>query len=510
MPGPHWLIPETPYASYDEYLHATGEHAVAKARELGASLVIDQIKASGLRGRGGAGFPTGTKWHTLANHACETRFVVCNAAEGEPGTFKDRYLLRKNPYATIEGTIIAAHVIGAERIFIALKSSFRREIDRIHAALREMHTHHLLEGLRVTIVEGPEEYLFGEEKGLLNVIEGVGPLPRESHYPPYELGLFATHDSPNPALMNNAETFAHVPGIVRHGAASFRELGTSDTPGTLIYTISGDVSRPGVYEGEAGLTLENLFNEIAGGPRHGRPFKAALSGVANRVVPAGRFSTQADFASLHMIGSGLGSAGFTVFDETTSMVQVAQMGARFLYVESCNQCTACKHGLGSASRALDAFFDSEEPSADLFERVIAGAEHAPQGNRCYLPVQGALMIPSILKAFKGEFDEQLSHRRHPSSTIPPPKIADYDEAAHSFSYDRHQPFKNPDWSYSLPKDLEAPKQTSTQATEPGGPISVRLAPDVAQALRAQSESAGRELDDHVNEALREWLNPQRD
>jgi NADH-quinone oxidoreductase subunit F len=310
--------------------------------------------------------------------------------------------------------------------------------------------------------------------------------------------------------MNNAETFARVPGIVRHGAASFRKLGTSDTPGTLIFTVSGDVARPGVYEREAGMTLSRLFHEIAGGSRNGRPFKAALSGVANRVIPAARFDTPADFGSLQMIGSGLGSAGFVVYDEAAGMPQVAQMVARFLYVESCNQCTACKHGLGTASRALDAYFDPEEPSADLYDRVLAGAEHAPQGNRCYLPVQGAVLIPSILKAFRGEFDEQLEHRRRPSSPLAPPKMTDYDEERHAFTYDPLQPFKNPDWTYSLPEHLEAPAKTSTQAAEPTGPISIRLAPDVAQAMRERRHASGRELDDHVNEALRVWLKQESD
>src|SRR5690606_26709447 len=186
-------------------------------------------------GRGGAGFPTGTKWAAVAHHECPTRQVVCSAAEGEPGTCKDRWLLRHDPYAVLEGMLIAAHVVSAEQLFVALKASFEPERERLERALSEMRDAGVLDGLKIEIVTGPEEYLFGEERALLEVIEGGDPLPREAHYPPYEKGLFATATSPNPAVVNNAETFARVPGIVRAGAASFRELGTHDTPGTLLF-----------------------------------------------------------------------------------------------------------------------------------------------------------------------------------------------------------------------------------------------------------------------------------
>src|SRR6185503_8865176 len=205
-------------------------------------------------------------------HRCTKRSVICNAAEGEPGTFKDRWLIRKNPYAVLEGMLIAAHVVGTHELYIAIKESFRKEIDRLQQAIEELTSAGLLDGYTLKIVAGPEEYLFGEEKALLNVLEGQGPLPREPQYPPYERGLRATPDSPNPALVNNVETFAHVPSIVRHGADSFRQIGTSDTPGTLLFTVSGDVVSPGVYELPAGLTLRRIFEQIAGGPRPGRKF----------------------------------------------------------------------------------------------------------------------------------------------------------------------------------------------------------------------------------------------
>jgi NADH-quinone oxidoreductase subunit F len=214
---------------------------------------------------------------------------------------------------------------------------------------------------------------------------------------------------------------------VRKGAASFRELGTADTPGTMLFTISGDVQRPGVYEREAGITLHELFHDVAGGPREGRRFKAALSGVSSNVITPARFAARADFGSMQLFGASLGSCGFVLIDDATSIPRVAQAVARFLYVESCNQCSACKHGLRTASEAIDGLFDGDAASEDNLPRALYGARSAPQGNRCYLPVQGSIMVPSMLRAFSGEFEAQLAHPAAPSEPWPIPKLVDYDE-----------------------------------------------------------------------------------
>lgn len=223
--GHHLLLPKNAYNSYQAYLSATGANVVESARRLSPETLLSEVTSSGLRGRGGAGFSTGKKWETLMNHPCSIRYAVCNAAEGEPGTFKDRWLIRKNPYAVIEGLLIAAHAIGAKAAYIALKDSFIPEKNALKKALSEMAS---IVFLPVTIAEGPDEYLFGEEKALLNVIEGEGPFPRPIEQPPYEWGLFGTPDCANPALVNNAQTLAHVSTILRHGAESFRRIGTDD------------------------------------------------------------------------------------------------------------------------------------------------------------------------------------------------------------------------------------------------------------------------------------------
>ncbi len=495
-----WLLPEEPFASYDEYVERMGGSAVEKARAMEPEAVIAEVLEAGLRGRGGAGFPTGIKWRTLRDHPCETRFVVCNAAEGEPGTFKDRYLIRKNPYALMEGLLIAAHAISARDIYLATKASYSRELSRLRLCIGEFAAAGLLSGVNFTLVEGPDEYLFGEEKALLEVIEGNEPMPREAHYPPYELGLFASPVSPNPALVNNAETFAHVPSIVRSGAAAFRSLGTHDTPGTLLFTVLGAVRRPGVYECEAGIPLKTLFYECAGGPLAGQPFKAAISGVSSRIIPAERFDTAADFSSLQLIGSGLGSAGFFVLDQQVSMPRLAQAAARFLYVESCNQCSACKHGLRTASEALNELFNPALASADDIPRALYGARSAPQGNRCYLPVQGSVLIPSIYDRFKDEFDAILSQPSHSSEPVLIPKIIDFIEETNSFILDERLPRKKPDWTY---EESEALPRTRTPSD--GATLSVRLSADVSAAIAAESDATGKSADAIVNEALRGWL-----
>lgn len=444
---PHWLIPAAPFASYDEYLSATGENAVLKARQMTSGQIVAQLMTSGLRGRGGAGFPTGIKVRTLSQHPCRKRYVVCNAAEGEPGTYKDRHLLGYNPYATLEGMLIAAHAIQATGMYIALKASFGPAIERVRQAISEMTAKGLLKDIEVKVVEGPEEYLFGEEKALLNVIEGFPPMPREAHNPPYEVGLFATPGSPNPALLDNVQTLASIASIVRYGGESFRGLGTPDTPGTMLFTICGDVMRPGVYEREAGISLRELFYDVAGGPRPGRQFKAALSGVATGVIPAAKFDTPAEFDALQLIGSGLGSGGFIVVDDAASMPRVAQAVARFLYVESCNQCSACKAGLRIASNGLDELVRQLPDIRATLDWILQGAHSAPQANRCFLPVQGAKLISSLLQTFRQEFKPYVQGNPPPSSPWPIPKIVDFDEANHRFTYDEKQNRKNPDWSY---------------------------------------------------------------
>ncbi len=428
----HAVLPAFPDRSYAEYAARVRVGAVEKALSLRPEEVVEEVARSGLRGRGGAGFPTGKKWASLAGHRCATRSVIGNAAEGEPGTFKDRALLRRSPYPVLEGMRIAAHAIGTNEIWIGIKAGFRAEIARLHGALEEMRSLGLFDGIEIRIVEGPDDYLFGEEKALLNVLEGRAAMPREAHYPPYEWGLNATATSPNPALVNNVETYARVATILREGAASFRATGTAGTPGFLLATLSGDVRRPGVYEVEAGIPLRRLLEDQGGGPLPGRAFKAVLPGLSAGVLTGPDLDAPLDFDALRERESGLGSAGFIVYDDRANMGRVAEMAAGFLFRESCILCPACKGGLREATESLGELFDAEAPAGGAVERALAGARRAPQGNRCWLPVQGSTVVSSLIEKFPQEFRALDAGHAPQVPPVPVPKIVDWDEEAGRF------------------------------------------------------------------------------
>jgi NADH-quinone oxidoreductase subunit F len=233
------LLTGDPVSSAGEYVARGGGRGLAAARALEPEQVIELVRRAGLRGRGGAGFPTGIKWRTVREDPCPTKYVVCNAAEGEPGTFKDRWLIRANPYLVVEGLGIAAYAVGAERAFFGIKAGYGPEVDRLTAAMEEMAARDLVGPVPVELIQGPDEYLFGEEKALLEVIEGNEPLPRI--VPPWMEGLFRRPGSPNPTLVNNVETLANVPLILERGPEWFRSFGTEDSPGTMLFTLSGDV-----------------------------------------------------------------------------------------------------------------------------------------------------------------------------------------------------------------------------------------------------------------------------
>lgn len=419
----HHLLADRPFLNLDEYHHLKGD-AFTKAKSMSQTKILEELKVSLLRGRGGAGFPTGQKWQTLYDDTCETKFVVVNAAEGEPGTFKDRIVMRKNPFALIEGTLIAAYVLNTSEIYICIKGSFHFELARIYGAIEDFRNKGLLEGMNIYLVAGPEDYLYGEEKALLNVIEGIGPLPREAHYPPYIKGLFSTPQNSNPALVNNVETYSRVPEIIMKGAESFLSIGTEETKGPFICTVSGDVQQEGIFEVIPGITLREILYQYAGGPRSGREFKVILNGVSSAVITKEHLDVPLDYKEMAKIGSWPGSCSFIVYDDERSAVRIAQEAAYFLYEESCNQCPPCKGGLGVASTHIDQMF-SEQHDKSILEIILNGAKSAPRENRCYLPVQGSIIIPSLIKAFRHEFEALLNN----TGPVPPkvvlPKIVDF-------------------------------------------------------------------------------------
>jgi len=425
-----YLLPPEPVADLAAYMALGGGSGLERAREIGSDGVIAEIRSSGLRGRGGAGFPTGFKWSGLAADPCDTKFVVCNAAEGEPGTFKDRALIRHNPYQLLEGIAIASEALGVQGAFIGIKEKFTGEVARLGAAAAEMVDAGLWGDVPLTIVEGPDDYLFGEEKALLEVVSGNDPLPRID--PPYIRGLFTTPNQPdNPAVVNNVETLSNVAHILRNGVDWFRSMGTERSPGNMIFTISGDVRREGYAELPMGTPLTTLINEVGGGLLEGRTIKAVVSGASNRPIPAWMIDTPLDFESMKQAGAGLGSGGFIVYDDTASMVEAATVYSRFLSTSSCGQCPPCKVGGLNMTDLLEKLLRGGASSHDL-EDLAAWTTRVTDSNRCGLGAAHREAVGGFLEVFWDEFEARVDNAEPVVERLELPKLADYDEAAGRF------------------------------------------------------------------------------
>jgi NADH-quinone oxidoreductase subunit F len=439
-----------PCETLDAYRAVGGLRGLEAALSASPNDVIAMVADSGLRGRGGGGFPTGEKWDAIRSVGTGDRYVVCNAAEGEPATFKDRYLLRSNPYQVLEGILIAAYAVGAAAAYIGVKEAFTRESDTLVRAAQEMHDAGVADPVPIEIVPGPDLYLLGEETGLLEVVEGRPPLPR-SHRP-YMEGLFAVPPKENPTLVNNAETLANVPHIVREGPDWLRASGTERSPGTMLFTLTGDVEREGVFELPLGTSLRTLVEEVGGGVVDGRTLKVMVPGSSTTALVASQLDVGLDFEDMASTGSGLGSGGFAVFDESTCIVQVAHLYSRFLWVESCAQCPPCKFGSGEITAHLERIERGEGDAGDI-GLMLARAKTVTDGQKCALPTGESLLMQSLFQTFTEEFE---GHERRPCDRhrddLVLPKIVEFDEAAGRFRYDDTYGRKRADWTYAPASD----------------------------------------------------------
>jgi NADH-quinone oxidoreductase subunit F len=468
------LDPE-PVRDFAAYAAIGGGKGLEAARKLGPAATIEEITASGLRGRGGAGFPTGRKWAAVAgNEPPRPRpSVVVNASEGEPGSFKDRTLLRRNPYRIIEGAIIAAEAVDAERIVFALKASFRPELSRLRLAVDEVAKSGWTD-VALRIVEGPGEYLYGEETALLEVVDGREPFPRIA--PPYRRGIddvgadpfsaagsvMATPGGRTPAaptLVNNAETLANVPGILAQGAAWFRQVGTEQSPGTVVCTVSGGGRRAGVAEFEMGTPLAEVIDTI-GGP--GAPVKAVLSGVAHPFLPGDRLDTAVSYEAMEAAGTGLGAAGFLVFCEADDIAAAAAGVARFLSVESCGQCTPCKQdGLAIADILTRIVCGEARPgdADELPSRVATVADES----RCALAGQQQRVIGSLLSLFPDAVRAHLEDAAVPDDPVLIASLVDID-GGRAIVDEGHRR-KQPDWTFDETYSGQSPADRLDQRLE---------------------------------------------
>ena len=454
------LLPPEPVTRLEQHVQASGGRGLDAARRLGAQGVIEHLSAAGLRGRGGAGFPTGRKWQAVREHAAQTipATVVVNAAEGEPGTFKDRELLRRNPFLALEGALIAALAVGADGVIVATKESFTREVRLVRAAVDAVLAAGWAGGIEIGVFEGPSEYLYGEETGLLEVLDGRPPLPRIA--PPYRHGVEEVSEDDEdprefmdaaggetpapPTLVQNIESLANVPGILAEGPRWYREVGTDASPGTIICTITGDTQRAGVGEVPMGTPLRQVIEEIGGGPRPGHSIRAVMSGVANPLIAGDLLDTPVSFEAMEAIGSGLGSAGFIVFDDTADLAAVAHGVARFLAVESCGQCTPCKEDGLALAGLLDRVRRSDSNDLDLLA-VDDHLRSVADSARCFLAHQQQRVLGSITTEFAEDLRVHAEGKVDPAPDVLIAPIVDLVDGVAIL--DEGQATKQPDWTH---------------------------------------------------------------
>jgi len=376
--------------------------------------IIEAVKKSGLRGRGGAGFPTGLKWSFINRTAPGDKYVVCNSDEGEPGTFKDRDILRYNPHALIEGMIICGYAIGGVAGYNYIRGEFWEPYERFEAALAEAREAGLLgedilgSGFDFDIHThlGGGAYICGEETALLESIEGKKGQPRFKPPFPAMFGLYG-----RPTVINNTESLASIPDIMRQGADWFREIGVPNSGGPKLFSVSGNVARPGNYEVPMGMPFAELL-ELAGGMRDGRPCKAVIPGGSSAPVLPGdvMMDLTMDYDSIAQAGSMLGSGAVIVMDDTNCMVKVLDRISYFYFEESCGQCTPCREGTGWMHRVVHRIETGKGRPEDLdllddVAKKIMGRTICALGDAAALPVAG------FIKHFRDEFQYHIEHKK---------------------------------------------------------------------------------------------------
>ena len=404
---------DTPW-SMDSYLKTGGYEAWRKilAERPDPATVVDEVKRSGLRGRGGAGFPTGLKWSFMPKGALQ-RYILCNSDESEPGTCKDRDILRFNPHAVIEGMAIACYATGSTVAYNYLRGEFHHEpFEHFEAALKEAYAAGLLgkniqgSGVDVDIHSalGAGAYICGEETALMESLEGKKGQPRFKPPFPANYGLYG-----KPTTINNTETYASVPAILRKGADWFLGLGKPNNGGPKIFSVSGHVNNPGNFEIRLGTPFTELL-ALAGGVRGGRKLKAVIPGGSSMPVLPGEtmLGLTMDYDSIQKAGSGLGSGAVIVMDETTCMVRACQRISRFYFRESCGQCTPCREGTGWMYRVLTRIVEGQGTVDDL-HRLKAIAGQIEGHTICAFGEAAAWPVQGFLRHFWDEFEYYVAH-----------------------------------------------------------------------------------------------------
>jgi len=389
------------------------ETLAATLNKTSADQVIEVVKASGLRGRGGAGFPTGLKWSFVPKASPKPRYIVCNADESEPGTFKDRELMEKNPHLLLEGMILAGYAIGSQLGYIYLRGEFEYIQTIIDKAIAEARAAGMLgdnvagTGYRFDLHThlGAGAYICGEETALLSSLEGYRGQPRLKPPFPAVEGLYAC-----PTVVNNTETLMCVPHIIKNGAAWHRQWGTEKSAGTKVFSVSGPVKRPGNYEVPLGYSMKQLIEQDCGGMREGLKLKAVIPGGSSvPLLPAADLDTALDYESMNAKGTFLGSGGVIVIDDQTCIVDALWNVTRFYEHESCGKCTPCREGTYWMSEVFERLENGKGKDTDI-ELLASVADNILGKSFCALGDAAAMPVQGALKHFRDEFEHHVTHK----------------------------------------------------------------------------------------------------
>ena len=405
----------------DEYEASGGYQAIAKVlKEHTPASLIEMVKRSGLRGRGGAGFPTGVKWGFIPKDPELPKYLVCNADESEPGTFKDRELIMRDPHQLLEGVLLASFAIGCRAAYIYIRGEFIAGACILEQAISDATARGLVGkdilgssfSLDLHVHRGAGAYICGEETALLESLEGKRGLPRLKPPFPATSGLYR-----KPTVVNNVETLSNLPHIVLRGAEWFSNIGNPKSTGTRVFSVSGHVRRPGIYECPINVSMRELIFEHADGMRDGRRLKAVIPGGSSvPVLTEQHLDTRMDFESLATAGSMAGSGGVIVMDETTCMVRVGEVVSRFYHHESCGQCTQCREGTAWLHKTLRRIEEGRGRKADL-DLLLDICDNMKGKTICPLSDAAAMPIESYLKYFRDEFEQHIVDRACPFQSV---------------------------------------------------------------------------------------------
>jgi NADH:ubiquinone oxidoreductase subunit F (NADH-binding)/(2Fe-2S) ferredoxin/NAD-dependent dihydropyrimidine dehydrogenase PreA subunit len=402
----------------DEYIARDGYFGAAKAlTEMTPEMIIAEVKASGLRGRGGAGFPAGVKWDFASKSQSDIKYTICNADEGDPGAFMDRSILEADPHAVIEGMIIAARAIGSSKGYIYCRTEYPLALERLELAIKQAREYGLLGedifgsgfDFDIEIYQGAGAFVCGEETALMRSIEGKRGMPRPRPPFPAHKGLFD-----KPTVLNNVETLANVGQIILHGAERYASVGTETSKGTKVFAISGDVNNIGLVEVPMGLSLRKMIFEIGGGIPNKRAFKAVqLGGPSGGCVPEYLLDTPVDFEAIAKVGAIMGSGGVIVMDDQTCMVDMARFFMDFIQEESCGKCTPCREGTRRLQEIVERICAGKGVPEDIqtLEELSAVIKSS---SLCGLGQTAPNPVLSTLRYFRDEYDAHVNEKRCPA------------------------------------------------------------------------------------------------